>query len=82
MEEEVVHHLVEGKHPVYPQKHPLNLQCFQLGWLKPQQNDGMFTIYQLVQAFAGPSTVWLEHNGWFLKSWIPSCHHAPISHGH
>ena len=30
------------------------------GWknmLKPQQNNGMFTIYQLVQDFAGPSTV-------------------------
>ena len=27
------------------------------GWLKPQQNHGMFTIYQLVQDFAGQSTV-------------------------
>ena len=29
-----------------------------LGWLKPTQNNGMFTTYQLVQDFAGPSRVW------------------------
>ena len=29
-----------------------------LGWLKPKQNNGMFTTYQLVQDFAGPSRVW------------------------
>ena len=39
------------------------------GWLKPQQNNGMFTIYQLVQDFATIRSI-LTQVGFFVGEMV------------
>ena len=48
----------------------------QFGIFEPQQNNGMFTTYQLVQDFAGPSTISTIMKGQYLRDEF--LHHRPF----